>query len=127
MNNTEDTEKGDNTPARTAELVSGTTKGSKALVKAKPRSKAAVARANRKAKTVKLKNAKTAGPRPGSKGAKVIELLRRTKGVTLAEVMKSTGWQAHTVRGFLATVPKKHRIKIESTKSPSGDRIYRSR
>ena len=41
-------------------------------------------------------------PREGSKKAQVIALLSRAKGVTLRELMEQFGWQAHTVRGFMA-------------------------
>jgi hypothetical protein len=40
--------------------------------------------------------------------------------------MKATGWQAHSVRGFLSgALGKKMRLKVESTKSDAGDRVYR--
>ena len=38
--------------------------------------------------------------------------------------MKATDWQAHSVRGFLSTAAKKHGLKIESTKTEAGDRVY---
>jgi hypothetical protein len=69
--------------------------------------------------------AKPKEPRPGSEGAKVLELLRRAKGVTLTEIMKSTKWQAHSVRGFLSIAAKKYNVTINSTKSDAGDCIYR--
>ena len=40
--------------------------------------------------------------RDGSKKADIIRLLERAKGVTLAELMTATGWQAHSVRGFIS-------------------------
>jgi hypothetical protein len=68
---------------------------------------------------------KAAGPREGSKMEKVLELLRRSDGATLAELMKATGWQAHSVRGFLSgTVGKKLGLKLESTKAEDGERTY---
>ena len=42
----------------------------------------------------------------------------------LVDSMKATDWQAHSVRGFLSTAAKKHGLKIESTKSEAGDRVY---
>jgi hypothetical protein len=62
--------------------------------------------------------------RPGSKGARILELMRRPKGVTLAEIMKITGWQPHSVRGFISIAGKKHNMKIESSKSGDGNRVY---
>jgi hypothetical protein len=64
--------------------------------------------------------------RDGSKKAGVLALLRRADGATLAEIMAATGWQAHTVRGFISgTLSKKMGIQIESFKTPEGDRAYR--
>jgi hypothetical protein len=40
-----------------------------------------------------------AAPRPGSKTAQVVAMLRRKNGATLAEIMETMGWQKHTVRG----------------------------
>jgi hypothetical protein len=60
-----------------------------------------------------------------SKGATIIELLRRKEGATLADLTKATGWQPHSVRGFLsAQVGKKLGLKLESTKREDGQRIY---
>src|ERR1700693_2161588 len=76
-------------------------------------------------KAAKPARTKEAGaPRAESKGAKIIEMIGRAKGATLAEIMKATGWQAHSVRGFISIAAKKNRIKIESSKNDSGDRVY---
>src|ERR1700680_2892646 len=64
-----------------------------------------------------------AGPRTGSK--KVLGLLARTSGASLAELRKATGWQAHSVRGFLSTASRKRGVRIESSKNGAGERIYR--
>ena len=42
------------------------------------------------------------GPRQGSKTAKVLDLLKRSGGATLHDLIKATSWQAHSVRGFLS-------------------------
>ena len=68
---------------------------------------------------------KVATPRAESKGAKILALIGRPKGATLAEIMAAVDWQAHSVRGFLSTAAKKHALKIESTRTEAGDRVYR--
>ena len=68
---------------------------------------------------------KTAKPRADSKGSKILALIGRPKGATLGEIMTTTKWQAHSVRGFLSTVSKKRGLKIESTKTEAGERTYR--
>ena len=64
--------------------------------------------------------------REGSKTAEIIELLQRRTGVTLQELMTATGWQAHSVRGFLsAAVGKKMGLHLDSSKREDGQRVYR--
>ena len=75
------------------------------------------------------KGAKTAkkptGPREGSKTEKVLDLLKRSGGATTKELMKATGWQPHSVRGFLSgTVGKKMGLAVTSTKGEDGERSY---
>ena len=63
--------------------------------------------------------------RDGSKAAKILELLKRAGGVTSKELQKATGWQPHSVRGFLSgTVGKKMGLDVTSTKGDDGERSY---
>src|SRR6266851_7758701 len=99
----------------------GGPKGQKAAKGAKAKKKA---KAGKKAtKPSRVKGAST--PRTESKGAKILEMIGRAKGATLAEIMKTTDWQAHSVRGFLSTAAKKHKLNIESSKNEAGERVYR--
>ena len=77
-------------------------------------------------KTAKApKQAKPPAGRQGSKTAKILDLLKRPGGVTAAELMKATGWQAHSVRGFLSgTVGKKMALTVVSAKGAEGERTY---
>jgi len=68
-----------------------------------------------------------AGPRAGSKSARMLSLLARPNGATLADLMKATEWQAHSVRGFLSTASRKRGVRIESLKNGKGERIYRAK
>jgi hypothetical protein len=83
-------------------------------------------------KTAAQKNPKAApGPsvpalRAGTKGDIVLGLLRQPEGATIAGMSKATGWQAHSVRGFLSgALKKKHGLKITSEKASDGERRYR--
>ena len=75
-----------------------------------------------KAKAAKAARAKKAAA--PSKGAQILTLIGRPKGATLAEIRKTTGWLAHSVRGFLSTAAKKHGLQIASTKTEDDDRVY---
>ena len=46
-------------------------------------------------------------PREGTKQETVLALLRRDEGATIAQIIDATGWQSHTVRGFLAGLKRK--------------------
>jgi hypothetical protein len=74
-------------------------------------------------KSASPKNATPA--RRGTKTAKILDLLKRPGGVTLKELIKATGWQAHSVRGFLSgAIGKKMGLRVESSKRADDDRSY---
>ena len=60
-----------------------------------------------------------------NKKAEVIALMKRAKGATLAEIMETTGWLRHTVRGFVSLLGSKGGEKVESSKNAAGERCYR--
>ena len=83
----------------------------------------AAARSRKKA--TPTQRAKSAKAKNETKCDKVLALLRRPGGASIAVMAKATGWQKHSVRGFLAgTVRKKLGLNLESKKQ-DGERIYR--
>jgi hypothetical protein len=69
-------------------------------------------------------NTKFNSAKPDSKQSEVIAMLRAPTGATIAGMMKATGWQKHSVRGFLAGVVRK-RLKLKLTsQNVDGNRIY---
>lgn len=66
--------------------------------------------------------------REGTKSSIIIDLLKSKKGATITEMMAATGWQAHSVRGFLAgSLRKRHGMTPDSTKAEGEERRYRAR
>ena len=92
----------------------------------------ATARKDRAKKTTKpasRKAAKTVRKGTVGHGAtktdKILALLKRTGGTTLKELIKATGWQPHSVRGFLSgVIGRKLKLKVASVKDDAGERRY---
>lgn len=99
----------------------------KTLAPRKPRgaykSVEAKAETQRKASVRKQAAKEALPPKPEGRQAKIIALISAKRGATLNEIMAATGWQAHSVRGFMSTQCKKG-MPIESFKSGDG-RTYR--
>ena len=71
------------------------------------------------------RKAKRPNRESGTKQARVIAILRSPAGATINAMMKATGWQQHSVRGFLAGVVRK-RLKLKlGSKKVDGERTYR--
>ena len=112
-------------PRKGATRKKGAPKGRKTAKRANAKAAAPKKTAKAGKKAAKSTAKRASAPRAESKGAKILEMIGRAKGATLAEIMKATGWQAHSVRGFLSTAAKKQGIKIESAKSEAGERTYK--
>jgi hypothetical protein len=112
-------EHGANTaPAKpTAKKKASTKKGSaKAQRAAKKEAKPASKKASNKDSV----------PREFSKKAIVLDILRSKDGATMAEIAKATGWQNHSIRGFISgNLTKKMGLTVESKKNETGERVCR--
>jgi hypothetical protein len=100
------------------------------MTKLKPTPKAATrSTARRTVKPAPPKRSAAASPRPaagrGTKHARIIAMLRKPAGATIAAIVTATDWQQHSVRGFLAgIVRKKLGLNLVSEQTGKG-RVYR--
>ena len=79
------------------------------------------------ARAQELRPVQTRSVRGGTKTASVIALLREPSGATLKAIMAMTGWQSHSVRGFIsAHLTKKLGLRGQSV-TRDGERVYRIR
>jgi Protein of unknown function (DUF3489) len=103
-----------------------TNKAKHAAKQAKKTKNAATAKPAKAAKGKRATGSdKPAGARGGSKKAEVLGLLQRKGGATLAQIMKATGWQAHSVRGFISgALGKKMGLTVNSVRREDGERVY---
>jgi hypothetical protein len=99
----------------------------------KPKSKPKAATRSTARRTAKPAPRKRSAPasssgaaaRPDTKHARIIAMLRKPTGTTIAAIMTATGWQQHSVRGFFAgIVRKKLGLNLTSEQTDKG-RVYR--
>jgi hypothetical protein len=90
-----------------------------AVATARTNSNKSPAQAARRARTPKGETGA-----PVNKKAEVIAMMKRAKGATLSQIIELTGWQKHTVRGFVSLLGSKGGEKIESSKNAAGERSY---
>lgn len=108
-------------------LTSRQVRASKTLVTNRPRPgtkpETLIRQAKRKAAAKEIRQAKA--PRTDTRKATIYAMLTSRRGATQTEIMLATGWQAHTLRGFLSTRASKDGWKIISTKNEEGERHYK--
>ena len=82
-------------------------------------------------KTKRPKDSRNAGIgsnqiKPGSMKERIIALLSGPNGATIAQLRSETGWQQHSLRGYVSGVLKKKMgLKVQSWTNAAGERMYR--
>jgi hypothetical protein len=96
---------------------------SRRVAKPAPLSKPSKPKAPKKPK--KVQTTQTSTRRNSTKHDQILNLLRRKHGASLEEMQKASGWQNHSLRGYLSgTVKKRLGLKLNSSVSPNGERRY---
>lgn len=82
----------------------------------------AIGREMPKAKKARDKKPATAKSQRSTKGDAILSMLR--KGATVEKLMEATGWQSHSVRGFISNLRRKQNLTIVKSESANGQ-VYR--
>ena len=90
-------------------------------------SKARSTRQPRSAKKGAQPRRKAGNARPGSKTAKILDLVKRPGGATLQELRKATSWQLHSIRGFLSVLGKNKGVAVSLPSRRMGNALIRSK
>jgi hypothetical protein len=75
--------------------------------------------------TMSLKKLSSNNSRTDSKQAQVLAMLHSKQGATIATMMQATGWQPHSVRGFLTAVVRNKLGLTLVSKKTGEERVYR--
>jgi hypothetical protein len=121
------TAKGENMTTEQTETVPETKATKKAAAGARRANFAPAKGKSGKKATPKKKTPKSArnDVRESSKTATILDLLKRAGGASAKELLKATGWQPHSLRGFISgTLGKKMGLSVTSTKGEDGERSY---
>ena len=81
--------------------------------------------AKKTSKTTIKSTTKTAAGKTTPKSTQIMGLLQRQNGASIQELMKATGWQAHSVRGFISgTLKQKRGLPVTSSIEGGKGRRY---
>jgi hypothetical protein len=95
------------------------------MTKSRTKPKAPTRSIGRRTAKPALRKQPLAASGPKTKHARILVMLRMPAGTTIAAIMTATGWQQHSVRGFLAgVVRKKLGLDLVSEQTDKG-RVYR--